>query len=117
MLGLLNKYKKQILYTIVGLFVLYGIIWIATRKPQMPADLKATIDSLTNANKVLVERQKQIDSTIQVYETEVNKVDYQIDHIKTQTTIVNKYYNDLGQQVDSYKPTQVDSFFKQRYSY
>lgn len=117
MLELLNKYKKQIAYVIVGLFVLYGIIWIATRKPQMPADLQATIDSLTNANKELEIRQKQIDSTIYVYEAEVKQVDYQIDNIKEKTTIIKEYYHDVSQQVNTYTPTELDLFFKTRYNY
>jgi len=117
MLELLNKYKKQIAYVIVGLFVLYGIIWLATRKPQIPADIKATIDSLTNVNKQLIEHQKQIDSTIHVYEAEVKQVDYQIDNIKEKTTIIKEYYHEVSQQVNNYTPTELDSFFKARYNY
>ena len=117
MLELLNKYKKQIAYVIVGLFLLYGIIWIATRKPQMPANIKATIDSLTNINKQLIEHQKQIDSTINVYEAEVKQVDYQIDNIKEKTTIIKEYYHEVNQQVNNYTPTELDSFFKARYNY
>ena len=117
MLELLNKYKKQIAYTIVGLFLLYGIIWLATRKPQIPADIKATLDSLNNVNKVLIEHQKQIDSTIHVYEAEVHKVDFEINNIKEKTTIIKEYYHDVSQQVDHYNATQVDSFFKTRYNY
>jgi hypothetical protein len=114
---LIVKYKQSILYIIVGLFLLYGIIWIATRKPQMPANLQATIDSLTNANKALIEHQKQIDSTIHVYEAEVEKVDHQIDNIKEKTTIIKEYFHEQSQQVDHYNATQVDSFFKARYNY
>jgi hypothetical protein len=117
MLELLNKYKKQIAYVIVGLFLLYGVIWIATRKPQMPANLKATIDSLTNVNKILIEHQKQIDSTIHVYEAEVKQVDYQINNIKEKTTIIKEYFHEVSQQVDHYTPTELDSFFKARYNY
>ena len=117
MLELLNKYKKQIAYVIVGLFLLYGIIWLATRKPQMPADLQATIDSLTNVNKQLIEHQKQIDSTIHVYEAEVKQVDNQIDNIKEKTTIIKEYYHEVSQQVNNYTPTELDSFFKARYNY
>jgi hypothetical protein len=117
MLELLNKYKKQIAYVIVGLFLLYGIIWIATRKPQMPADLQATIDSLNNANKQLIEHQKQIDSTIHVYETEVKQVDHQIDNAKQRTIVIKEYYHEVSQQVDQYNLTELDSFFKARYNY
>ena len=117
MLELLNKYKKQIGYIIIGLWLIYGTIWLSTRQPQMPADIKATIDSLTNVNKQLIEHQKQIDSTIAVYETKVNEVDFQIDNIKEKTTIVREYYHEVGQQAGKYTPTQIDSFFKARYNY
>lgn len=113
-----NKGKAKIgLYVIGGLIVLFGIIWLTTRQPQMPADIKATIDSLTNVNKQLVEHQRQIDSTINAYEAEVDKVDYELDHIKEKTTIVREYYHEVGQQATQYTPTQVDSFFKARYNY
>jgi hypothetical protein len=82
MLELLNKYKKQIIYVIVGLFLLYGIIWITTRKPQMPIDYKAAIDSLNKVNALLIEKQNQLDSTIRVYENKINIIDSKINNIK-----------------------------------
>lgn len=113
-----NKGKAKIgLYIIGGLILLFGIIWLTTRQPQMPADIKATIDSLTNVNKQLVEHQRQIDSTISAYEAEVDKVDYELDHIKEKTTIVREYYHEVSNQAEQYTPTQVDSFFKARYKY
>jgi hypothetical protein len=113
-----NKGKAKIgLYVIGGLIVLFGIIWLTTRQPQMPADIKATIDSLTAVNKQLIEHQKQIDSAINAYEAEVDKVDYELDHIKEKTTIVREYYHEVSQQTEQYTPTQVDSFFKKRYNY
>jgi len=113
-----NKSKGKIgLYIIGGLIVLFGLLWITTRQPKMPADIKATIDSLTNINKQLIEHQKQIDSTINAYETEVKQIDFQVDHIKEKTTIVREYYHEVSQQTEQYTPTQVDSFFKARYNY
>ena len=113
-----NKSKGKIgLYIIGGLLVLFGLLWITTRKPQMPADVKTTIDSLTNINKQLIEHQKQIDSTIDAYKAEVKQVDNQIDHIKEKTTIIREYYHEVSQQVEHYTPPQIDSFFHQRYNY
>ena len=113
-----NKSKGKIgLYIIGGLLVLFGLLWITTRKPQMPADVKTTIDSLTNINKQLIEHQNQIDSTIDAYKAEVKQVDNQIDHIKEKTTIIREYYHEVSQQTEQYTPTQVDSFFKDRYKY
>ena len=115
-----KKNSKTIGITLVvlgGLVLLYFFIQLVTPKPGMPADIKATIDSLTNVNKQLIEHQKQIDSTIAVYETEINQIDYQVDHIKEKTTIVREYYHEVSQQTEQYTPTQVDSFFKARYKY
>jgi hypothetical protein len=113
-----NKSKGKIgLYIIGGLLVLFGLLWITTRKPQIPADIKATIDSLINVNKQLIEHQKQIDSTIDAYKAEVKQVDNQIDHIKEKTTIIREYYHEVSQQTEQYTPTQIDSFFKDRYKY
>ena len=113
----IKKNYKQIIYIILGLFLLYGIIWITIRKPQIPVELQATIDSLTNVNKQLIEHQKQIDSAIHIYEAKVKQVDYQIDNIKEKTTIINEYYHEQSQQINTYTPTELDLFFKARYNY
>ena len=115
-----KKNSKTIGITLIvlgGLVLLYFFIQLVTPKPDMPADIKATIDSLTAINKQLIEHQKQIDSTIAVYEAEVDQIDNQVDNIKEKTTIIREYYHDAGQQASQYTPTQVDSFFKTRYNY
>ena len=112
-----KNFFKYALYGAIGLFALYGFIFIVSLKPNMPAEIKATIDSLNNVNKQLIERQKQIDSTIAVYENEVKQVDFQIDNIKEKTTVIREYYHEVSQQTSQYNPTQVDSFFKARYNY
>ena len=117
LISMVKKNYKTILYVIGSVLFLYLFILVTTRKPQIPADIKATIDSLTNVNKQLLEKQKQIDSTIKVYETEINQIDNQVDNIKEKTTIVREYYHEVGQQVGKYTPTQIDSFFKARYNY
>lgn len=109
--------NKIVLNAVIGTLIICVLAYFLIPKPSMPADLKASIDSLTIANKKLMQSQQHMDSAITAYEAEVNKIDSHITHIKSQTTIVNKYYNDLGQQVDHYQPSEVDSFFKSRYNY
>jgi len=112
-----SKTIGQLLVVIGGVIFLYLFILLVTPKPSMPADIKATIDSLTAVNQQLIEHQKQIDSTIAVYEEEVNQINNQVDNIKEKTTIVREYYHEVGQQATQYTPTQIDSFFKSRYNY
>lgn len=108
---------KTILYVIGSILFLYLFIFLLTRKPQIPADIKATIDSLTNVNKQLVEKQNQINNTIDSINNNVDEVDFKINNIKEKTTIVREYYHEINQQANKYTPTQIDSFFKARYSY
>jgi len=104
-------------YVVAAVFALYSFILLFTPKPQMPANIKATLDSLTAVNQQLIEHQKQIDSTIADYKEEVNQIDNRVNNIKEKTTIVREYYREVGQQVTQYTPTQIDSFFKSRYNY
>lgn len=108
---------KYALYGAIGLFALYGFIFITSLKPNMPAEIKAQIDSLNIVNKQLIERQQQIDSSITAYKAKINQIDNQVDNIKEKTTIIREYYHEVGQQAEQYTPTQVDSFFKSRYKY
>ena len=112
-----SKTIGKLFIAIGGVIFLYLFILLVTSKQGMPADIKATIDSLTAVNKQLIEHQQQIDSTINVYEEEVNQIDFQVDNIKEKTTIVREYYHEVSGQTDKYTPTQVDSFFKSRYNY
>jgi len=113
----IKPYIKPTLYIIGGFFLLYIAIFILTRKEKMPAELQATIDSLAKTNQILVEHQEQLDSTIRVYQTEVSNIDIKVDHIKEKTIIIKEFYHEQSQAVNSYTPTQVDFFFKQRYNY
>ena len=112
-----SKTIGKLFIAIGGVIFLYLFILLVTPKPGMPADIKATIDSLTSVNKQLIEHQQQIDSTINAYEAEVDQIDFQVGNIKEKTTIVREYYHEVGQQAAQYTPTQVDSFFKARYNY
>ena len=113
----IKGYIKPALYVIGSLALLYGLVYILTKKEQMPAELQATIDSLNKANIELVLHQKQIDSIIKLYDIQIKQVDDKISNLKEKTTIIREYYHEQSQATDKYTPTQVDSFFKQRYNY
>ena len=112
-----KSYVKPVLYIIGALILLYGLIYLFTKKEQMPAELRATIDSLNKVNIQLVEKQRQLDSAIKNFEIKVQQVDVKINSIKERTTIIREYYHELIQSADKYTPSQVESFFKTRYNY
>lgn len=108
---------RYILYGIGALALLYGAIYLFTPKPQMPVEYKAVIDSLTVANTEIEAKQLKIDSSIQVFETEVRLLDLQVDNIKEKTTIIREIYREKNAAASNYNTTQIDSFFKARYNY
>lgn len=115
-----NKTKNRIYYGIGGLLLLgiiYVFILITTPKPQIPLEYKIQIDSLSKVNNTLIERQKQTDSIISIYEGKIDQIDYKLDNIKEKTTIVKEYYHGQISSINNYVPQQIDSFFKNRYNY
>ena len=96
---------------------MYGIIYIFTPKPQIPVDYKNTLDSLAKENAALRDKQKQVDSAISSYQSQIFDLDYAIGNVKQKETVIKEYYHEVGNKVDEYTPTQVDSFFKARYNY
>ena len=112
-----NKYGKTVLYIVSGLVAIYLMIYVFTPKPELPLEYKHALDSLNRANAELVTKQKQIDSTIASYQSQIYDLDYAIGNIQTKKTEVHNHYQVLGDKVGKFTPTQVDSFFKARYNY
>jgi hypothetical protein len=112
-----NKYGKIALYVIGGLIVMYLMIYVFTPKSEIPLEYKHALDSLNRANAELIIKQKQIDSAIASYQSQIHDLDYAISNIQTKKTEIINHYQVLGGKVSNYEPTQVDSFFKARYNY
>ena len=112
-----QKYIKPALFVVAGLFIMYLMIYLFTPKPQIPLEYKHALDSLNRISIELVEKQKKSDSIISEYQMKVNEVDLKISNIKEKTTVVREYYYEKQKQIDKYTPTQIDSFFKNRYNY
>ncbi len=112
-----NKYGKTVLYIIGGLIAMYLMIYVFTPKQEIPLEYKHALDSLNRANAELIAKQKQIDSVISSYQSQINDLDYAIGNIQTKKTEIHNHYQVLGDKVGKFTPTQVDSFFKARYNY
>lgn len=102
---------------IIGLTVMYYMILLLTPKPQIPTEDKAKIDALTQANIAIEKRQDSLDNLIGIYQTKIDSIDTELGKVKEKTTIIREYYREVGQKVDKFTPSQIDSFFKARYNY
>lgn len=112
-----KKLIKQIGIGIASLVALYFLILLLTRKPEIPAEVKQQLDTLQHLTDSLKENQKKYDAAIVEQQEIISEIDTRVDHVKDKTVIVKEYYHDQIQTVNTYTPTELDSFFKKRYGY
>jgi septal ring factor EnvC (AmiA/AmiB activator) len=117
MINFLKNNYKTIAKVLVGLFLLYWVIFVLTPRVGMDALEKAKIDSLNNTIKELYKEQQKLDSAIEGYNEKIDEVDNHIDKIKGQKTIVKEIYHEEINRAGNYTEPQLDSFFSTRYHY
>lgn len=108
-----------LLYIIGILLAVYVSIVIFTPKEKLvePKDVTKNIDILKKENVKLVEAQRKLDSINQIYDAEIDTIDYKLNNLKMRTIIVKKYYTKTTSAPKTYSSDQLDSFFKSRYKY
>ena len=111
---LVNHYQS-IIKVLFGLFILYWLIFFLTPKIEMSAGEKAQIDSLNNVVKNIYKEQQKLDSSIAVYNKEVEHIDDKISKIKGQKTIIKEVYHEEIKRASTYDDVKLDSFFTSRY--
>jgi hypothetical protein len=111
---LVNHYQS-IIKVLFGLFILYWLIFFLTPKIEMSAGEKAQIDSLNNVVKNIYKEQQKLDSSIAVYNKEVEHIDDNISKIKGQKTIIKEVYHEEIKRAATYDDVKLDSFFTSRY--
>lgn len=109
------KNYKTILSVLVGLFIVYWVIFVLTPNSTMSKVDKNKLDSLTNVVNQINKEQEILESEIKVLNKEVDKIDDNISNIKTNKTKTGKKYHEEISRVDKYTEPELDSFFSNRY--
>lgn len=110
-----QKYYLTIIKVLVGLFLLYWLIFFLTPKVEMAASEKEKIDSLNKKIDIIYVEQKKLDEKIVEYNNEITKIDDNLEKIKNQKTIIKEIYHEEIGRVDNYTDAELDSFFAKRY--
>ena len=109
------KNYKKILSVLVGLFIVYWVIFVLTPNSTMSKVDKDKLDSLTNVVNQINKEQEILENEIKVLNKEVDKIDNNISTIKTNKTKTGKKYHEEISRVDKYTEPELDSFFSNRY--
>lgn len=106
---------KTIVKIVVGIVVLYYVIFFLTPNVKMSASQKQQLDSLNVVIKQLHEDNLKLEDKISDFNEEIKEVDANIGKIKNQKTIVKEIYHEKISNIDKLTERAVDSFFTDRY--
>lgn len=116
----MNVYLK---YFLIGLGIILGVfivVKLLTPKTVLPAELKefeTRIENLRKNNLELIKKQIELDSLTAEYDERLQDIEFRLANVGTSKIIIQKIYNDKINKSKDATPSEVDSFFKQRYKY
>jgi septal ring factor EnvC (AmiA/AmiB activator) len=112
-----KKYYKYVIGGLVGLLILYVVIYVATPKPVMSELDKYKLDQLSKDINLILENQKKLDKQIEGYRDELSKIDSTIAKVQNQKVIIREYYKEIGKKITSMNPSEIDNYLHKRYNY
>jgi hypothetical protein len=115
----MNKFLK---YFLIGLGVFIGIIVllnIVIPKPKMSdtSDIENKIKALDRINLELIKKQTVLDSVDAEYRARIEDIETRLMDIGQSKIIVQKIYSDRIQKSKQSTPSDLDTFFRDRYKY
>ena len=111
----IKTHFKFILAAILGLFLIYWILFFLTPRVEMNVESKQKIDSLTVYVKEIEKEQEVLDNKIEGFGEDIKSVESNITKIKFQKETIKEIYYEKINSVNNYNDVQLDSFFTNRY--
>ena len=105
-----------ILAAVILLLLGYVIVISRTNTTINDLEYKTEIDSLNRAISTYQQHQVVLDQKISNKELVIKKLDQEIDSTKQVIIQERKYYGDKIKNAGRYTPTELNSFFSERYN-
>lgn len=114
---LIKKYWKHTVGVILAIGVLYGIVYLATPKPQMSELDKYKLEQLDQNIQKLQKLQQSLNDSISSYQQKICEIDDKIGKIKVERKEVNNFYTQKKEEIKNADKKQIDSLLKSRYNF
>lgn len=114
---LLKTNLDFIIKVIIILSLVYGFFYLTKPTTSLSYEDRKKLDSLNVRMFQLSEQQKKLDSSISLFEGEVEMILDSISKIKQEKIIIRKTYYEEINRVSNFTDGQVDSFFTNRYGF
>lgn len=113
-----TKVTKPNILLILAILVLISYIWITNKRYEHTIDTKykTEIDSLNKAISGYQQHQIILNKKISDKELIIKELDHEIDSAKQAIIQERKYYGEKIKNAGRYTPTELNSFFSERYN-
>ncbi len=113
----IKKYWKHFVAIILAIVLLYGIVYLATPKPQMSELDKYKLEQLDQNIQKLQKLQQSLNDSLNVYQKKIDQIDERIGNIKVERKEVNNFYTQKREEIKNADKKQVDSLLRARYNF
>ena len=117
MKNFVNKYFREILLILLVCVVVFLLVKVLTPAPDKSELLKYKLEQLDTQINNLQLKQKQLDSSIEIYKKDIERIDENIENIRSQKAIINNYYQNKAKEIPKMGNKQIDSTLRKRYNY
>jgi septal ring factor EnvC (AmiA/AmiB activator) len=114
---LVIKYFREIIivvFAVIISFFLYKIYGTSNDNSEL---IKYKLEVLDKEIDQLYNQRKSLDSSINLHNKNIQKIDYAINNLKVEKTTVNKYYQVIENEIRQADAKKVDSLLRLRYRY
>jgi len=111
------KYFKEILLTLLIGVVAFLLVKVLTPAPDKSELLKYKLKQLDTQIDSLNSKQKQLDDSITIYKKDIEKINENIEKIRSQKTVINNYYEKKAKDIPGMTNQQIDSALRKRYGF
>jgi hypothetical protein len=111
-----NNWHK-ILLVLIGLFLVWWVVFVITPKFQFEEEYKKKIESLDTNIQLLNQNNLKLEETLKSNLEMVYLIDKNITSLKNQEVIIKEIYHEKIKNIDKLTVAELDSFFSKRYGY
>ena len=111
----LKKYPKEILLTILICAVVFLLVKALTPAPDKSDLLKYKLQQLDSKINDLKQKQKILDDSISVYKKDIQRIDENIENIRSQKTVINNYYDEKAKEIPGWSNKNINFFIFKTY--
>lgn len=111
------KYFREILIVLFGVIIIFFMYKIYGTSKDNSDLIKYKLDVLDKEINQLYNQRKSLDSSINVHNKNIQKIDSAINNLKIEKTTVNKFYQIKASEIKQADAKKVDSLLRLRYRY